>query len=231
MKKIKSLKNLLFVVLGIVILCSVALPALLSHLGEKSMLNDVGTFDDTLTTQHTSPDTKTKLALISKQALGSGNITLTEQKNIISSGGENAVLSAAIAELKKLSNLGLVPLLSPDASAHGLSCSAATYTNSEDPSARVTLWKMNFSADDYDITLWMDAQTHKIYCVSFENTVFSLPEANTQSICQAWGSYLDVEFNGVFSSQTGFSAAFGETVFSFSTLGNGVSISITPPGF
>ncbi|MBQ1223496.1 MAG: hypothetical protein IIX84_04330, partial [Oscillospiraceae bacterium] len=175
MKKIKNLKNLLFVVLGIVILGSVALPALLSHLGEKSMLNDVGTFDDTLTAQHTSPDTKTKLALISKQALGSGNITLTEQKNIISSGGENAVLSAAIAELKKLSNLGLVPLLSPDASAHGLSCSAATYTNSEDPSARVTLWKMNFSADDYDITLWMDAQTHKIYCVSFENTVFSLP--------------------------------------------------------
>ena len=100
-------------VLGIVILGSVALPALLSHLGEKSMLKDVGTFDDTLTAQYTSPDTKTKLALISKHALGSGNITLTEQKNIISSGGENAVLSAAIAELKKLSNLGLVPCSLP----------------------------------------------------------------------------------------------------------------------
>lgn len=231
MKKIKNLKTLLFVGLGVVIVCSVALPALLARLGEKSMLKDVGTFEDTLTAQHTSPDTQTKLALISKQALGTGNITLTEQKNIISSGGENAVLSAAIAELKKLSNLGLVPSISPDASAHGLSCSAATYTNSEDPSSRVTLWKMHFSADDYDISLWMDAQTHKVYCVSFENTMFSLPEANIQSICEAWGSYLGVEYNGAYSSQTGFSSAFGETVFSFSTLGNGVSISITPSGF
>ena len=231
MKKINKLKNLLFVGLGVVILCSVALPALLSHFGEKSLLKDIGTFDDTLTARHTTPDIETKLALISKHAFGTGNITLTEQKNIISSGGENAVLSAAIAELKKLANLGLVPSISPDSAAHGLSCSAATYTNSEDPNSRVTLWKMDFSADDYDIYLWMDAQTHKIFCVSFENTLFSFPEANTQSICDAWGSYLGVESSSAFSSQTGFTAAFGETVFSFTRLGNGVSVSITPSDF
>ncbi|MBR6772585.1 MAG: hypothetical protein IKM29_04225 [Clostridia bacterium] len=231
MKKVKKLKILLFAGLGLVILCSVALPALLAHFSEKSLLNDVGMFDDTLTPPNTTPDIETKLALISKHALGSGNITLTEQKNIISSGGENAVLSAAIAELKKLANLGLVPSISPDASASGLSCSAATYTNSEDPSSRVTLWKMNFSADGYDISLWMDAHTHKIFCVSFENTAFSLPETNTQSICEAWGNYLGVESDIAFSSESGFSAAFGESVFIFSSYSNGVSVAIATSGF
>lgn len=231
MKKIFKLKNLLFVGLGIVILCSVALPALLAHFKEKSLLKDIGVFDDTVSTKIVTTDTATKLTLISAHASGNARITLTEQKNIISSGGENAVLSAAIAELRKLANLGLVPSISPEASALGLSCSASTYTDAENSSSRVTLWKMNFSVDDYEISLWMDAQTHKVFCVSFDNTGFSLPSANARSICDAWGSYLGVDCNRMVLSESGFSAVYNITVFNFTSHENGISVSIDPSDF
>ena len=225
------LKKLLFGGLVLVIICSVALPALLSSCGEKSLLNNVETFDNTLTSPNVSPSTKTRLSLISSHALGTSAVTLTEQKNIIASGGENAVLSAAVAEVKKLANLGLVPSLDPDSSAEGLTCSAATYTSAEDISSRVTLWKLGFSADGYDISIWMDAETHKVFCVSFKNTAFELSSENAQGICDAWGSYLGLTGSLETAGETGFSAVFEETEFEFLTDSEGISVCIAGSGF
>ena len=231
MKKNKKLKTLIFAGLGLVILGSVALPALLSSCGEKNLLNNTEAFDNSLTSPILSPDTATRLRLISTHAQGTASVTLTEQKNIISSGGENAILSAAVAEVKKLANLGLVPSLSPESSAQKLTCSAATYTNDEDISSRVTVWKLSFTADGFDINIWMDAETHKIFCISFDNTDFSLSSANIRGICDAWGDYLGLEPNSPVPSRNGFTAVFGETAFDFSTRSTGISICISASGF
>ncbi len=231
MRRQKKLRTILFVLLSIVIVCSVSLPAVLSAYTEKKLLANVGEFEDTLVSPENTLDTETRLTLVATHTTGDRAVTLTEQKNIISSGGENAVLSAAIAELKKLSDAGLMPSISKNAAAKNLICSAATYSDAENISSRVTLWKMSFTADSFDIVIWMDAQTHKVFCVSCTNTNFYLSDEIAASFCDAWGSYLGLERQNLTVSDGKFYASFNGKSFEFSSDGTVLRICLSNSGF
>ena len=231
MKRQKKLKTLLFVLLGFVILCSVILPATLTSYGERKLLDRVGIVEDKRETESEAPSAEEKLKLISDHASGTRPVTLTEQKNIISSGGENAILSAAVAELKKLSNAGLMPAVSSDTPATDLTCSAATYIDPENSALRVTVWKMKFSADGYVIEIWMDAETHTVLCISFENTDFYLSPSMAQSLCNAWGSYMGISPDSAELTDDGFSAGFAGVPFRFTSVTGSVSICISDCDF
>lgn len=231
MKRQKLIRNLTFIALAFVIIASVALPAILASYGEKKLLSDTNLFDNGVSAPEPSEDVRAKLLLITDHAMGTRPVTLTEQKNIIASGGENAVLSAAVAELKKLSDFGLLPAVSPSAPAENTVCSAATYLDPENISSRVTVWKLSFSADGYDITLWMDARTHTVFCAAFTNTAFSLSDAKAQSIASYWGSYIGLDEGTVTVSGDGFSADYSGVSFDFFSDGQTLFIRLSNADF
>lgn len=231
MKKQKLFRTMFFAALVLVIVASVALPAILASYRENKLLSHLGSLENNISAPDPSDDIRSKLMLISDHSSGARAITLTEQKNIISSGGENAVLSVAVGELKMLADRGLLPSLPPTAPAENAVCSAATYVDPKDPDRRVTVWKLSFSADGHLIELWMDALTHTVYCVSFSDTSFSLSRVNALGLCNSWGSYLGLENGTAAVTQEGFSANYDGLCFEFSDIGQSVFIRLSPSEF
>ncbi len=230
-KKTLSPKVFLFILLGVVIVCAVALPAALSRFGERKLLGAVGEAGLSRTEQPEPVSTLQKLLLILDNSTGSRQITLTEQRNITASGGENAVLSSAVYELEKLSNAGLLPALPSDSPASGLSCTAATYTDPEDTNLRVTVWKLEFSADGHDICVWMDTETKLVYCISFTNPRFGLSTAIAENISAAWGNYIGLEPGTPVITGESFSTAYEEVSFDFIGKRDVLCIRLSDSGF